>query len=441
MIGCLAKIDNRLYERYVTLERNLKSGSNSFFDAYLDMLEEFVKLVVAEYGVDTGKKRTAGELLRLDAVQTVFTDKVGLDANDYRKIQNYILKINKHKHENEKKIYSDVVILYMRLFYNLIFAYANSHGMNISEFDSKRYVSLLNSYHKENKRLRMQLNSTTKDLVRAVQDGKEKQSDIEEYNELLSESRGTVSALEEDNERLSRRIDDVKYRLDEIIAPYENRVKLKNFVLNSTKDYGWAGEKKVFVFCKVFNIVLPVLLVVLAVLSSVMSMVGWREYHPVLHVPTVAAVIILVLTVLKISKTDFVLDEDGLVKNSVFRYDKINILNRSEVKTVINAPYVCFIIISAVWMLSNLITGEVKSVEIFRAAWIMDIVSLVTASVSIGSLRWFYKRYQVVRMTNVTEPFGDNKTIIYDMQLDLFCTLEQYEVMYPKRNYPPVKRG
>ena len=33
MFEYLAELDPRLYERYLTVERNIKSGSNSFYDA------------------------------------------------------------------------------------------------------------------------------------------------------------------------------------------------------------------------------------------------------------------------------------------------------------------------------------------------------------------------------------------------------------------------
>ena len=52
MFKFLENIDHNLYERYLTLERNIKARSNSFYDSYLDMQEHFVKLVLAEQGVE-----------------------------------------------------------------------------------------------------------------------------------------------------------------------------------------------------------------------------------------------------------------------------------------------------------------------------------------------------------------------------------------------------
>ena len=43
MFKHLHEIDYKLYERYLTLEKNIKAASNSFYDAYLDLQEQFVK--------------------------------------------------------------------------------------------------------------------------------------------------------------------------------------------------------------------------------------------------------------------------------------------------------------------------------------------------------------------------------------------------------------
>ena len=48
MFEFLEAIDHGLYERYQTVERNIRAGSNSFYDAYLALLEQFVRLLLTE---------------------------------------------------------------------------------------------------------------------------------------------------------------------------------------------------------------------------------------------------------------------------------------------------------------------------------------------------------------------------------------------------------
>lgn len=45
MSTVFSELPTRVYERYITVERNIKAASNSFYDSYLDLLEEPVKAV------------------------------------------------------------------------------------------------------------------------------------------------------------------------------------------------------------------------------------------------------------------------------------------------------------------------------------------------------------------------------------------------------------
>ena len=52
MFSFLKDLDYRLFERYRTLERNIKSASNSFYDSYLDLQEQFLRIVLENEGVE-----------------------------------------------------------------------------------------------------------------------------------------------------------------------------------------------------------------------------------------------------------------------------------------------------------------------------------------------------------------------------------------------------
>ena len=64
MFEYLIHIEPRLYDRYLTVERNIKSASNSFYDSYLDMQEQFVKTVILAAGIDFKPNETCGALLK-----------------------------------------------------------------------------------------------------------------------------------------------------------------------------------------------------------------------------------------------------------------------------------------------------------------------------------------------------------------------------------------
>ena len=58
MFEFLKQLDERLYVRYQTLERNIKAASNSFYDSFLDLQEQFIKFVIARFDIDASVRET-----------------------------------------------------------------------------------------------------------------------------------------------------------------------------------------------------------------------------------------------------------------------------------------------------------------------------------------------------------------------------------------------
>lgn len=125
MFKYLEQIDLRLYDRYLTLERNIKSASNSFYDAYLDMQEQFVKLVCRHFEIEVSAHDACGAVLRKESVKTVFINQLGLDEYTFSKMQDYNLKVNSHKHKGEKRIQIDTIVSYMRVIYDATAGYTD----------------------------------------------------------------------------------------------------------------------------------------------------------------------------------------------------------------------------------------------------------------------------------------------------------------------------
>ena len=87
MFKHLKEIEYKLYDRYITLEKNIKAGSNSFYDAYLDLQEQFVKGVAVFCEFDIKVKETCGELLRRDDIKNLFKDILRVDDFTYTKMK------------------------------------------------------------------------------------------------------------------------------------------------------------------------------------------------------------------------------------------------------------------------------------------------------------------------------------------------------------------
>lgn len=210
MFSFLEELHHNLYERYLTLERNIKARSNSFYDAYLDLLECFVKHLMLNEGYVCGSNETCGALLRKDEVRRYFTERLSLDEYMYEKLQDYILKINAHKHKNEKNVQLETVIRYLRVFHSAVNAYARNQGITLPDFDESYYTAIFGVFEKENEELRSELQTLRDELETAMSEGKLKDSDIALYQSILSQAELDKLTLEEQNAALLKEIGRLK---------------------------------------------------------------------------------------------------------------------------------------------------------------------------------------------------------------------------------------
>ena len=210
MFNFLDSIDHNLYERYLTLERNIKARSNSFYDAYLDLQEHFVKLVLADQAFEIKVQETCGAILRKAEVKAYFMETLRLDEYTYNKMQDYTLKVNAHKHKGEKTVQIETIVNYLRVFYNAASAYANNKDLDVESFDANYYISIFGIFEKENSELRCEMEQLKEELATSVEEGKLKDSDIAAYQGLLSRSELDKLSLEEQNAELHKQISKLK---------------------------------------------------------------------------------------------------------------------------------------------------------------------------------------------------------------------------------------
>lgn len=210
MFKHLQEIEYKLYERYLTLEKNIKAGSNSFYDAYLDLQEQFVKGIALFCEFDIKARETCGELLRRDDIKNFFKDVLCVDDFTYKKMQDYTLKVNAHKHKDEKNIQIDTIVSYMRIIYNATSLFATYKNIEISEFDANYFISIFGAFEKENAVLKTEMGKLKEELLVSVESGKLKDRDIVAYKSLLSQSEIDKLDLEEQNQELHRQISKLK---------------------------------------------------------------------------------------------------------------------------------------------------------------------------------------------------------------------------------------
>ena len=117
MFGYFVELDVELYNRYSTLENNLRSASNSFYDSYRSVIECFLKCIVKKFNLPLGNTVGFQALINDSGVLKVLYDS-GVDEDCINKIRDYVLKINKHIHKKEKNVSFETVVDYLNVLFD-----------------------------------------------------------------------------------------------------------------------------------------------------------------------------------------------------------------------------------------------------------------------------------------------------------------------------------
>ena len=115
MFESLKSINERVFNRAKTVEKNIKAASNSFYDSYLDLTEELLKTIAEAANIELTTRMTCGDILRCNDFKSFLTETLKLDDYTYGKLCDYTLKINAQKHKNEKNVQIETIVNYLRV--------------------------------------------------------------------------------------------------------------------------------------------------------------------------------------------------------------------------------------------------------------------------------------------------------------------------------------
>ena len=273
--------------RYDTLEKNIKSKSNSFFDAYLDLLEETVKYILLETNIEFNASRTCGAILKEEKVKKLFLEKIKLDHHTYDKLFDYIKKCNDHKHKKEKWVGKDSIINYLNIYFDFVNAYKSFIGNEAIVFDEKYFDTIFNETEKVNNEILEKLE---------IQDEK-----IEEIFNILK------------NEKTVK--DESQKKKEEV----ENQIEVNNFLQTSKKINFWVGTKQEFKKTKIKAIISGVISILLGIVTpAVSSGALLMESFSIFTLVWMAMTIFLTAYVIRLEKET----ENGkLVDNTFEKYE------------------------------------------------------------------------------------------------------------------------
>lgn len=210
MLNDLTYFDNSIVGRYRTVERNIKSKSNSFFDSYLDLLENTIKRILEMEEVEYDEKLTCGTLLRKEEIANYFKRAIGVEEHTFSKCQDYIAKVNKHKHFNEHRVTIDIVVTYMKVYYDLVSAYLAFKGKEHSPFSADYFNSIYGLAERENGQLRGEVERLRADLESLALENKLSVEDNETFRSLVSAQEMANLSLEEQNTELRNQLSKLK---------------------------------------------------------------------------------------------------------------------------------------------------------------------------------------------------------------------------------------
>jgi len=224
-----------LTNRYNTLERNVKSKSNSFYDSYLDLLEATIKYFLEENNISYDPTRTCGHLVKNDKLIISFLkETLRLDDFTYNKIGDYIKKCNDHKHKKEKWLVIDSVINYLKVYYDFINYYIDFiKGIRI-EFDANYYNEIFGETERLNNEYKQEVARLKEELQDSIDSNKLSEQDLLLYKSLLSEKDIAINNLDEQNRILQSQISVLK---DIKLNSMEEKLNKTIDMLNNMQDY------------------------------------------------------------------------------------------------------------------------------------------------------------------------------------------------------------
>lgn len=226
--------NDSLTSRYETLERNIKSKSNSFYDSYLDLLEAVIKYFLDENKIIYDGTRTCGYIIKTAEVKEFFINILKVDVYTFDKLPDYIKKCNDHKHKKEKNLQVEGVINFLKVFFDLVNYYLDYiKGVRI-EYSAEYFVSIFGETERLNNEFRTEVAKLRDELKESYENNKLSQADLEQYKNIISNKDIELLNLDEQNQKLQAQISILK---DIKLNSMEEKLNKTIDMLNNMQDY------------------------------------------------------------------------------------------------------------------------------------------------------------------------------------------------------------
>lgn len=224
-----------LTTRFNTLERNIKSKSNSFYDSYLDLLEATIKYFLDENNITYDDSRTCGHLVKnAIKVKRFLLEELKLDDYTYNKLPDYIKKCNDHKHKKEKILGIDSIINYLKVYFDFVNYYLEYIHAIKYEYDPNYFVSIFGETERLNNEYKVEVFKLKEELKESYESNKLSEQNVQLYKSLVSMKEIEILNLDEQNKMLQIQISVLK---DIKISSMEEKLNKTIDMLNNMQDY------------------------------------------------------------------------------------------------------------------------------------------------------------------------------------------------------------
>lgn len=348
--------DQLIKNRYLTLEKNVKSKSNSFYDSFLDLLECTIKVILLENNIAFDKSRTCGAIVKEPQVIMFFRSVIGVNENVYGKISDYVKKVNDHKHKSEKNLQIESLLRFMSFYCKFYNFYARHKGIPELPFYENYFKGIYGETERVNAELRSQVFSLEASLNESIQANEISKEDANLYKERFAENNTEAMSLDEHNQLLRKqletlniilgkrlathetqlashenRLNDIEAKLEEGLKHINNysrvsktevaqdrRAVVINFLQNSTKTIEYIDQKK-FKKNKMLVILLGIVTVAMFIVFQITRSILFSNYS-IYSLFELLGGLIVFITVFKVAFMPFSMPYDELVNKKVVNY-------------------------------------------------------------------------------------------------------------------------
>lgn len=243
-------INETINSRFLTMEINIKSKSNSYYDSYLDLLEGTIKYILDSQNIKYDESKTCGYILRNKEIESYFKEYLMVDDFTYDKLKQYIKKCNDHKHKKEKNLEIESIIVQLQVYFKLINFYLSYINTNSIPFDATYFNSIFGENERLNKEYKIELAKLEKELKESYENNKLSKLDIERYKNIIESKNFKMQTLDLENDSLKRQIDILK---DIKLNSMESKLNTTIDTLNNIKEYLIESRAATRIVAKMIN--------------------------------------------------------------------------------------------------------------------------------------------------------------------------------------------